>query len=101
MLRVNLAVSCNTANTGSWLDVGLLMQIALFAGRRSSDRAYLLLQTLFCAHHLKPYIGTSSIYAVIHLDEALTSEGVKDPQERKSQIGTSQAMGSWLRVPEA
>lgn len=64
------------------------LQIALFAGRRSSDRAYLLLQTWFCAHHLKPYMGTSSIYAVTHLDQALRLEGEQDPQERKKQIGT-------------
>ena len=74
------------------------VQIALFAGRRSSDRNYLLLQTWFCAHHLKPYIGTSSIYAVTHLDEALTATGVQDPQERKRQIGKALNLSCQLSV---
>lgn len=63
------------------------VQIALFAGRRSSDRAYLLLQTWFCAQHLKAYIGTSSIYAVSHLNRALEAEGVHDTPQRRQQIG--------------
>ena len=64
----------------------LLLQIALFAGRRSSDRAFLLLQNWFCAHQLHGYVGTSSIYAVCHLD-ALLEAAVPEPARRVQQIG--------------
>ena len=63
------------------------LQIALFAGRRSSDRAYLLLQTWFCAHHLKNYIGSSSIFAFSHLSRALEEQGVHKPEKRIEQMG--------------
>lgn len=39
------------------------LQVALFAGRRASDPAYLLLQNAFFARHAKGYVGTSSVYA--------------------------------------
>lgn len=63
------------------------VKIALFAGRRSSDRAYLLLETWFCAHNLHNYIGSSSIFACSHLSRIMEEEGVHDPEERIHQIG--------------
>ncbi|KAL3134655.1 hypothetical protein ABBQ32_007664 [Trebouxia sp. C0010 RCD-2024] len=63
------------------------VKIALFAGRRSSDRAYLLLQTWFCAHNLKKYIGSSNIFACSHLNRILEEEGVHESKERVQQIG--------------
>lgn len=63
------------------------LKIALFAGRRSSDRAYLLLQTWFCAHRLKNYIGSSSIFAFSHLSRALEEQGVHNPEKRIEQMG--------------
>ena len=63
------------------------MQIALFAGRRSSDRAYLLLQTWYCAHNLKNYIGSSSIFACSHLSRIMEEEGMHGPEERIQQLG--------------
>lgn len=65
----------------------MCMQIALFAGRRSSDRAYLLLQTWFCALNLKNYIGSSNIFACSHLNRIMEEEGVHDSEERVQQIG--------------
>ena len=67
--------------------MSITMQIALFAGRRSSDRAYLLLQTWFCAHHLKNYIGSSSIFAFSYLSRALEEEGVHKPADRIEEMG--------------
>lgn len=63
------------------------VKIALFAGRRSSDRAYLLLQTWFCGHNLKNYIGSSSIFAFSHLSRVMQEEGLHQPEERLQQIG--------------
>ncbi|DBA73502.1 hypothetical protein WJX77_001486 [Trebouxia sp. C0004] len=63
------------------------LKIALFAGRRSSDRAYLLLQTWFCAHNLKNYIGSSSIFAFSHLSRALEEEGVHKSADRIEEMG--------------
>ncbi|KAG2444052.1 hypothetical protein HYH02_008995 [Chlamydomonas schloesseri] len=39
------------------------LRVALFAGRRSSDLLYLLLQNLYAAAHLHAYAGTSSLFA--------------------------------------
>ncbi|PNW86088.1 hypothetical protein CHLRE_03g212865v5 [Chlamydomonas reinhardtii] len=39
------------------------LRIALFAGRRSSDLLYLVLQNLYAAAHLAGYVGTSSLFA--------------------------------------
>ena len=68
------------------------VQIALFAGRRSSDRAYLLLQTWFCGHNLKNYIGSSSMFAFSHLSRVMQEEGLHQPEERLQQIDKS----GWL-----
>jgi hypothetical protein len=62
------------------------MKVGLFAGRRSSDRVFLLLQNLFCAYFMPGYIGTSSIFAVRRIDEALAVQGLQAP-ERKAVIG--------------
>ena len=65
------------------------VQTVLFAGRRSSDRVFLLLQNVYCAKHLKGYAGTSAIYAVAKVDAALRHLGVQDPAERHEAIGSS------------
>ena len=74
------------------------VQIALFAGRRSSDRAYLLLQTWFCAHNLKNYIGSSSIFAFSHLSRVMQEEGLYQPEERIQQIGRLDQLMSNITV---
>lgn len=61
--------------------------MALFAGRRSSDRLYLLLQNLLCARHLPHYMGTSSVFAVTLIDRALRDLGITDEQQRLSYTG--------------
>lgn len=61
-------------------------QVCLFAGRRSTDRLFLLLQNVFCAHHLPGYIGTSSVFAVKKIDDAFAASGIA-LQDRKSIIG--------------
>ena len=63
------------------------MQTILFAGRRSSDRVFLLLQNIFCAKHLKGYAGTSAVYAVTKVDAALQQLGIADLSERRKFIG--------------
>ena len=82
----------------------MCVQIALFAGRRSSDRAYLLLQTWFCAHNLKSYIGSSSIFAFSHLSRIMEEEGLHKPEERIQQIGEpvleSRLPASWVHMPQ-
>lgn len=45
------------------------LQVALFAGRRASDPAYLLLQNAFFARHAQGYVGTSSVYAATLLHQ--------------------------------
>ena len=62
------------------------MQVALFAGRRSSDRTFLLLQNLFCRQHLNECVGTSSIFAAGYIDQALQKQGAS-LEERKSRVG--------------
>ena len=65
------------------------MQLALFAGRRSTDRMFLLLQNAFCAENLPHYVGTSAILAVEHIDAALQDNGMTSLEERKEKIGDS------------
>lgn len=62
-------------------------QTSLFAGRRSTDRSFLLLQNLFCAQHLKGYAGTSAVYAVSKMGAVLQQQGVQDLQQRRKCIG--------------
>lgn len=69
------------------------VQVALFAGRRSSDRTFLLLQNLFCRQHLKGCIGTSSIFAAGCIDQALLAESAS-LEERKSRVGE---LATWVR----
>lgn len=52
--------------------------IALFAGRRASDRLFLLLQNLYCMRHLKGYAGTSAVLAAQEVDAALRQAGKDD-----------------------
>eukprot|EP00884_Botryococcus_braunii_P006522 jgi/Botrbrau1/15871/Bobra.40_1s0055.1 len=61
-------------------------KVALFAGRRSTDRVFLLLQNLFCAHYLPGYFGTSSIFAVSKIDQAFAVQGIP-LDDRKAVIG--------------
>ena len=70
------------------------VQLALFAGRRSSDRAFLLLQNLLCARHLPHYLGTSSIYAVTLISRALRELGIADAQQRIPYTGKPQPSAS-------
>ena len=67
-------------------------QTALFAGRRATDRGFLLLQNLFCQRHLPGYAGTSSVYAVTLLERAMRAEGVPAP-ERKRAVGARSLRG--------
>ncbi len=62
------------------------VQLALFAGRRASDRTFLLLQNLFCAAHLPEYSGTSAVFAVDKIDAALAAQGAS-LSARKAMIG--------------
>jgi len=63
------------------------LQVSLFAGRRSSDRVYLLLENWFVAHHLRAYAGTSAVLAVTHIDAALAAQGETPQQRLASGIG--------------
>lgn len=74
------------------------MQLALFAGRRSTDRLFLLLQNAFCAEHMPNYVGTSAILAVEHIDAALQACGVKSLGQRKEKIGAAFSCSSQRRV---
>ncbi|KAK9838087.1 hypothetical protein WJX81_000247 [Elliptochloris bilobata] len=60
------------------------VKTALFAGRRITDRGYLLLQNLFCQRHLPGYSGTSSVYAVTLLERAMRAEGIPAPERQRS-----------------
>lgn len=60
--------------------------MALFAGRRSSDRTFLLLQNLFCRQYLERCVGTSSIFAAGYIDQALQENGAS-LEERKLRVG--------------
>ena len=68
--------------------VNVLLQMALFAGRRSTDRKFLLLQNLLCAKHLPNYMGTSSVYAITLINRIARQTGVCSPEERHSLTGT-------------
>ena len=61
--------------------------MALFAGRRSTDRKFLLLQNLLCAKHLPNYMGTSSVYAITLIDRIARLTGMCSPEERHSLTG--------------
>ncbi|KAF5834836.1 hypothetical protein DUNSADRAFT_8376 [Dunaliella salina] len=61
-------------------------ELALFAGRRSSDRLFLVLQTLVFARLVKGYIGTSSLFVASLLDKAWDQVGLP-LSERKMQLG--------------
>lgn len=61
------------------------LSVVLFAGRRSSDRIFLLLQNLFCMWHLNNYAGTSAVLAVRKIDAALARCGY-NAAERKNTI---------------
>ena len=69
-----------------------LAQLALFAGRRSTDRAFLLLQNVLCARCLPNYAGTSSVFAVTLIDRALRATGVDDARERMAATGGAPAL---------
>jgi nicotinic acid phosphoribosyltransferase len=61
------------------------LSVVLFAGRRCSDRAFLLLQNLFCMRNLSNYAGTSAVLAVRKIDSALARCGYNQ-KERGSTI---------------
>ena len=61
--------------------------MSLFAGRRSSDRVYLLLENWYCARHLAAYSGTSAVLAVAQLDAALAAQGLPLDQRLDTGIG--------------
>ncbi|GIL71853.1 hypothetical protein Vretifemale_2320, partial [Volvox reticuliferus] len=66
-------------------------RVALFAGRRSSDLLYLLIQNLYCAVHLDGYGGTSSLYVVAVLGREWTSMGLP---ERECWGGVGRLVGT-------
>jgi hypothetical protein len=72
------------------------LQTALFAGRRATDRGFLLLQNLFCQRHLPGYSGSSSVYAVTLLERAMRAEGIP-VAERKAAVGALLRRGA-LRI---
>lgn len=61
--------------------------MALFAGRRSTDRTFLLLQNLLCTKHLPNYLGTSSVYAITLIDRTARQLGVSSPEQRHALTG--------------
>ena len=65
--------------------------MSLFAGRRASDRLYLLLENWFVAHHLRAYAGTSAVLAVAHIDAVLEAQGLTPEQRQQSGIGAAPA----------
>ena len=67
--------------------VNVILQMALFAGRRSTDRKFLLLQNLLCAKHLPNYMGTSSVYAITLIDRVARHTGMCSPEQRHSLTG--------------
>ena len=73
-------------------DSGKAPQVSLFAGRRSSDRVYLLLENWFVAHHLRAYGGTSAVLAVAHIDAVLEAQGLTPEQRLQSGIGEACAL---------
>ena len=69
---------------------GMVLQMALFAGRRSTDRTFLLLQNLLCAKHLPNYLGTSSVYAITLVDRTARRLGMSSPDQRHALTGALQ-----------
>ena len=65
----------------------MVLQMALFAGRRSTDRKFLLLQNLLCAKHLPNYMGTSSVYAVTLINRIARQTGMCSPEQRHTLTG--------------
>ena len=65
----------------------MVLQMALFAGRRSTDRKFLLLQNLLCAKHLPNYMGTSSVYVVTLINHIARQTGMCSPEQRHSLTG--------------
>ncbi|CAL5220669.1 g2715 [Coccomyxa viridis] len=63
------------------------VKMALFAGRRSTDRTFLLLQNLLCTKHLPNYLGTSSVYAITLIDRTARL-GVSSPEQRHALTGS-------------
>lgn len=77
------------------------VKVALFAGRRSSDRVFLLLQNHFVRSQIRNFVGSSSILAVSHADSALGLAGVEPVEERVFRIGMFElprcsCLASWL-----
>ncbi len=68
----------------------VVLQMALFAGRRSTDRTFLLLQNLLCAKHLPNYAGTSSVYAITLIDRTARRLGMSSPDQRHALTGALQ-----------
>ncbi len=64
-----------------------MLQMALFAGRRSTDRTFLLLQNLLCAKHLPNYMGTSSVFAITLIDRTARRLGMSNPEQRHDLTG--------------
>lgn len=58
----------------------------MFAGRRSTDKLYLVLQNAYCAQALHGYAGTSSVYALEILDGVLGRQGISE-QQRRQMLG--------------
>ena len=67
--------------------VDVLLQMALFAGRRSTDRKFLLLQNMLCAKHLPNYMGTSSVYAITLINRIASQTGLCSAEEGHSLTG--------------
>ncbi|PRW20330.1 hypothetical protein C2E21_9047 [Chlorella sorokiniana] len=62
---------------------GSLPAMALFAGRRSSSRRFLLLQNWYCMRHLPGYSGTSAVMAVTLLHELLVQQAQQAQQAQQ------------------
>lgn len=72
-------------------------KIALFAGRRSSSRRYLLLQNWYCALHLNNFIGTSSILSSTLLPtfgQEIESETIRANANKKGDIRELHLVGT-------
>jgi len=89
-----LAGSVSRINAKAESCVGPSVRIALFAGRRSSDRVYLLLQNLFCMLHLKQWIGTSSIAAAECLHSVLMEHSCPGVEVRDGQVDRLTLIGT-------
>lgn len=74
-------------------DEDVSLQMALFAGRRSSDRIFLLLQNLLCARHLPNYMGTSSVFAITLINRAAQCVGMSCSEQRRALTGALAHLG--------